>query len=213
MERPGGAQVGTVEYDPNSADGESMGGALETATPHRPEEKAEAPAVKTAPSAMYTMLAREGVNAAQLINTALAKRTIGKTTPRRIEVAPPVGQSTSGGKKARQSITLIATSGDAASVMCGWIDAAQKTAEVREYPTLAEQYQARFGTRFEASAEEYDALMKDLAQMLRTLHFHVTREEFEDSEPPPASPAIPWKSVAWVVGAAVVGGVIALFLS
>ena len=29
---------------------------------------AEAAAVKTAPSAMYTMLAREGVNVAQLIN-------------------------------------------------------------------------------------------------------------------------------------------------
>lgn len=205
--------MGTVEYDPNGADGESIGSALETAAPEKPEEKVEAPAVKTAPSAMYTLLAREGVNAAQLINTALAKRTIGKSTPRRLEVAPPVGQSTSGGKKARQSLTLIATSGDAASVMCGWIDAAQKTGEVREYRTLAEQYQTRFGTRFEASAEEYDTLMKDLAQMLRTLSFHITREEFEDSEPPPAKPGIPWRTVAWVVGAAFVGGVIALFLS
>ena len=197
--------MGTVEYDPKSAEAAGEG-ALET------EEKAQTPAVKAAAPAVYTVLAREGVNAAQLINAALAKRTVGKTTPRRLEVAAPIGQSTSGGKKARQALTLVATSGEGAAVMCGWIDAAQKTGELREYRALADQYEARFGMRFEPTLLEYNALMKELENTLRPLGFRVDREEFEASIPPQAGQSL-WKTAAWVVAAAAVGAVIALFLS
>jgi hypothetical protein len=197
--------VGTVEYDPNTAEGTGEG-ALETA------ENAQTSAVKAAAPAMYTMLAREGIHAAQLLNAALAKRTVGKSMPRRLEVAAPIGQSTSGGKKARQALTLVAISGEGPSVMCGWIDAAQKTGELREYRALAEQYEARFGVHFEATALEYSALLKELENMLLPLGFRVQHEEFEASIPPQARPT-PWKTVAWVLGAAAFGALIALLLS
>ncbi len=185
------------------------------ATEVKPKPKPEpetAPPVKAgAAPAMYTMLAREGINAAQLINTALAKRTVGQPRPRHLEVAAPIGQSTSGGKKARQSVTLVASSGEGAAVMCGWIDAAQKTGELREYHALAEQYEERFGMRFEPTLTEYTALMKELEKMLGTLGFQVAHEQFE-SEPPPSKSTL-WKTVAWVVAAAAVGAVVALLLS
>ena len=99
----------------------------EQAAANEPDAKSAA----VAPRNVYTVLAREGVNAAQLINARLAKKTIGKVDPRRVEVATPHGPSTSGGKKARQSITLIPVSGDAPAIMFGWMDVAQKVAELR----------------------------------------------------------------------------------
>ncbi len=167
---------------------------------------------------MYTVLAREGVNVAQLLNTALSKRTLGKLTPRRLEVAAPIGQSTQGGKKARQSVTLIPIAGEGPSVMCGWIDAAQKVAELRDYDDVASQYKSRFGAKFEVSAEEYATLIKDLSRMLQPLGFQIAEEE-EDEEAAPrarngaAGGASLWKTVAWVAGAVIVGAVIAVALS
>lgn len=211
--------MGTVEYDPNKGEGAGAGAAIETAEtkPAAPEEAPAAPKKAAPNGAMYTMLAREGINAAGMINAALSKRTLGKTTPRRLEVAAPIGQSTGGGKKARQSVTLVAVSGDGAAVMCGWIDAAQKLGELRDYKEVAKQYQTRFGMRFDIPIEEYKALMTDLENILKTLGFQMVTEEEEDDEAPAGAAAGEGSSVVktllWVAAAAVVGGVIALVLS
>lgn len=219
--------MGTVEFDPGKGEGGQAadGAGLETAETKAAEAKpAEAPAAPkpAAHGAMYTMLAREGINAAGMINAALSKRTLGKSTPRRLEVAAPIGQSTGGGKKARQSVTLVAVSGDGAAVMCGWIDAAQKLGELREYREVAQQYQSRFGMRFEVPIEEYVALMKDLENMLKTLGFQLVTEEEDEDDKPKAKSKVGVevdsgssivKTLVWVVAAAVVGGVIAFALS
>ncbi len=185
--------MGTAEFDPNTAGGRdgAEDGAVDTVDT-APKRAAAAPAPAPA-GAMYTMLAREGVNAASLVNASLAKRTLGKQTPRRLEVAAPLGQSTSGGKKARQSVTLVSVSGDGAAVMCGWIDAAQKTGELRDFRALAEQYQARFGMPFDATVEEYFALMKDLEGMLKVLGFKITNAQVE---PPRATKPVATPSAA-----------------
>jgi hypothetical protein len=125
---------------------------------------------------IYTVMAREGINAAEVVNTALKKREIGKETPRRVEVIAPHGPSTSGGKKARQSITLAPVSGQGGALMCGFLDVAQKHVEMRDYALVAEQYRKRFGTRFDATAEEYGALVTQLSGILETLGFKVVAE-------------------------------------
>ena len=212
--------MGTVEYDPGKGGADAVAGLEPAETKAAAPEEAPSEPKKAAPNgAMYTMLAREGVNAAGMINAALSKRTLGKTTPRRLEVAAPIGQSTAGGKKARQSVTLVAVSGDGAAVMCGWIDAAQKLGELREYPEVAQQYQSRFGMRFEVPIDEYKALMKDLENMLKALGFQMVTEEEEDDEPAPSkgkadgSDANLVKTFVWVAAAAAIGGAIALFLT
>jgi hypothetical protein len=129
---------------------------------------------------LYTHNAEEGLNAAELINSAVKKRVVGSVVPRRVEVAPPSGPSTSGGRKARQSITLIQTSQQAASVMIGFLDVAQKTAGVREYELVAKQYEARFRSAFETTKEEYQELTKDLTGMLLTLGYKLVPDEPRD---------------------------------
>lgn len=137
---------------------------------------------------VYTHNAEEGLNAAELINDALRKRVIGGVAPRHVEVAPPSGPSTSGGKKARQSITLVQTSQPAPAVMIGFLDAAHKTAGIREYEVVAKQFEARFRSAFETTRDEYQVLTKDLTGMLVTLGYKLVpdepREDGRSSLPP-----------------------------
>jgi hypothetical protein len=182
--------VSTFEFDEATA-----GPKVDTAS--LPEagiqEKAPAaqPAAKPAGAPrgqIYTVMAREGINAAEVVNTALKKKEVGKETPRRVEVIAPHGPSTSGGKKARQSITLVPVSGQGAGLMCGFLDVAQKSVEIRDYAVVAEQFKKRFGTRFDVSAEEYGALVKQLAGILETLGFKISEEVTESA--PAASAAV-----------------------
>jgi hypothetical protein len=169
-----------------------------TATSPAPERRGQ----------VYTHNAEEGLNAAELINSALRKRVIGGVAPRYVEVAPPSGPSTSGGKKARQSITLVQTSQPAPAVMIGFLDAAHKTAGIREYELVAKQFEARFRFAFETTPEEYQALTKDLTGMLVTLGYKLVsdepREEGKSSLPaPPKDERKPLAIALAVVGVAV----------
>jgi hypothetical protein len=139
---------------------------------------------------LYTHNAEAGLNAAELINTALKKRVIGAVVPRRVEVATPSGPSTSGGKKARQTIALV-TEQPAPAVMIGFLDVPHKTAGIREYALVAKQFEARFHAAFETTPDEYEALVKDLRGMLVTLGYQLVADEPRDdgrsSAPAPAS--------------------------
>ncbi len=188
--------MSTFEFDESSS---QLGSMAKVETASLPEahvqQKAPAaaePAAKGAATAgaprgqIYTVMAREGINAAEVVNTALKKKEVGKETPRRIEVIAPHGPSTSGGKKARQSITLVPVSGQGAGLMCGFLDVAQKSVEIRDYSVVAEQFKKRFGTRFDVSAEEYVNLTKQLGGILETLGFKISVEAAEGA--PAASP-------------------------
>ncbi len=168
--------MSTVEFDESTPElGEGGAASVETASiASNPGEAAQTR------GQIYTVLAREGVNAAEVINIALRKHTLGKAVPRRVEVASPHGPSTSGGKKARQSITLVPAAGQGPAIMVGFLDVAQKGAELRDYDVVAQQYRARFGSRFEITEPEYDALTADLSRMLGTLGFQVAEAEEEE---------------------------------
>lgn len=139
---------------------------------------------------LLTSHAQEAVNAAELINSAFKKRTLGSAVPRRLEVAPPSGPSTSGGKKARQPITLVQPALQAPAVMIGFLDVAQKSAGLRDYELVARQYEGRFRASFETSKDEYQALCSDLTGMLETLGFRVVADEPREEERV-AAPATP----------------------
>jgi hypothetical protein len=130
---------------------------------------------------IYTVMAQQGIDAAQVVNAALQKRTLGTLTPRRVEVIAPHGPSTSGGKKARQSITLTPVAGGGAAIVFGFLDVAAKLFEIRPYATVAQQFKARFGEPFEATVEEYDALCRDLGKVLGTLGFKLSEARDEPS--------------------------------
>jgi hypothetical protein len=157
---------------------------------------------------VYTRVAHQAVNAAELLNLGLHKKTIGARDPRHIEVSEPSGPSTGGGKRARQSITLVPISGEGGVLMCGWLDVAHKLADVRSYDEVAEQYKQRFGSRFEPTAHEYERLMDDLRGMVEQLGFRLIEEEEEDEAGPGRGKAV--RVLAAVLAAAVVAAVIML---
>jgi hypothetical protein len=177
--------VSTVEKDSFSELEQGKDGpALET-------EDVTAQVLRTAPGAVpmakrgmiYTMTAARGVNSAELINAAMAKKQVGKATPRRVVVAAPDGPSTSGGKHARQSITLVPVSGQGSTVMCGWLDVAQKTAGLRDYASVGDQYRARYGHPLDVTTEEYGALVRDLQGLLKTIGVSASEEVSEGPRP------------------------------
>jgi len=126
--------------------------------------------------AIYTMTAREGLDAAELVNAAFGPKTIGKQTPRRVEVIAPDGPSTAGGKRARQTIRLVPAAGDGSPVMCGFLDVAQKVVELRSYETLVQQYEARFGSACDIAQDEYAGLCRDLQMTLSPFRYSFAYE-------------------------------------
>ena len=126
--------------------------------------------------AIYTMTAREGLDAAELVNAAFGRKTIGKQTPRRVEVIAPDGPSTAGGKRARQTIRLVPAAGDGSPVMCGFLDVGQKVVELRSYDTLVQQYEARFGEPCDIQRDEYAGLCRDLQMTLSPFRYSFSYE-------------------------------------
>lgn len=199
----------------------------DTSSPARPEgdnqASGQSPSAKggvVAPEKrgqLYTMHAFKGVNAAELINSALKKRVLGKSEPRRVDVAAPSGPSTANGRKARQSITLTPVSGQGQAIMLGYLDVAQKTVGLRDYELVCKQYKARFRAKLEISAEEYQVMVRDLTGMVQTLGFKLVREEGREGGNSDASSLAPPatgnnRTVLMMVGAAVVIVVLAALL-
>lgn len=168
--------------------------------------RVEAPLAGSVPkaqrAAVYTVMAHQAVNVAELLNRGLHKKTICKD-PRHIEVTEPSGPSTQGGKRARQSITLVPISGEGGVIMCGWLDVAQREAELRDYDEVSAQFKQRFGQRFDATREEYEKLMGELRGMIAQLGFQLVEfEEEEDDTPPGRAKMV--RVVASLVAATVV---------
>lgn len=122
------------------------------------------------------MTAREGLDAAELVKAAFARKTIGVATPFAVEVLAPDGPSTAGGKRARQAIRLVPAGGDGAPVMCGSVDVARKVVELRSYRSVAEQYQQRFGKPFGIADAEYAALCRELEATLSPFRYSFAHE-------------------------------------
>jgi hypothetical protein len=120
--------------------------------------------------------AAQGANAADLVNAGMIKKVVGKANPRRVMVAAPDGPSTSGGKFARQTITLASVSGQGATIMCGWLDVAQKAASLRDYRAVTDHHKARTGKELDVTAEEYLGILHDLEGLLKALQINLTHE-------------------------------------
>ncbi len=132
--------------------------------------------------ATFTINAAAGFNAAEIVNVAFAKRTVGSAAPRRLEVVEPDGPSTAGGKRARQTIRLVATDGGAAPLMVGALDASQRTVELRSYLTVRAQYEERFQQPIDITPEDYTRLGKELQATLTVFKYTFTVESADASD-------------------------------
>lgn len=165
--------VSTAEFD-DASGGKRVSDPAAKAQPESQTPGVVAPEKR---GQIYTLHAFEGVNAAELINSALRKRVVGGAAPRRVEVAAPSGPSTAGGRKARQSITLVPVSGQGQAIMIGFLDVAHKTAGIRDFELVAKQYKARFREKLQIGSDEFQVMLKELTGMLATLGFRLVKDE------------------------------------
>lgn len=168
------------------------------------------PAHKLGP--IYTMVARQGMSSAEILNSALAKKTLGTQPKRYLHIAAPDGPSTEGGKLARQPIRLIEDASAVNGLMCGYLDASRKVAELRDYSRVAKQHKERFGAIFEPTAQEYDALISQVEAMLKSLSFEVTRDRAPAESavwtPQGQLPELTQSGLLWLLAAALSIGVL-----
>lgn len=123
-----------------------------------------------------TFHATQAAALAELLLLKFANERYGTTLPRVLKVLEPDGPSTDGGRKARQPLVLAPEKGpENRSVMCGWIDGAKRTGELRSYTVISQQFQARHGEALDLSRGEYDRFLQIAQEFLRAqgieIHF------------------------------------------
>ena len=117
--------------------------------------------------ASRTFHASQAIEISDLVGIKFSGQKFGTTTPRLIKVSEPDGPSTDGGRKARQNILLVPETGDAGTVVFGWLDSAQKKAELKGYVFLSQSYQQRYGSTLDLSKGEYDRLLQEMQDFLK----------------------------------------------
>lgn len=104
-----------------------------------------------------TAFASKALQVTALFETYFSKTAIGGDVPRTVKVSMEVGESTGGGKMARESIMLVPSDGSRnGTLVVGWIDVGADTAELRMYEVLAAHYQDRYGKALNLNRNQYD---------------------------------------------------------
>lgn len=171
-----------------------------------------------------TFHASQAAALAELLLLKFANERYGTTLPRMLKVLEPDGPSTDGGRKARQPLVLTPERGlENRGVMCGWIDGAKRTGELRSYSVISQQFQARHGEPLDLSRGEYDRFLQAAQEFLRAqgieIHFSNAPVARASTIPPGALPpphpvagAASWMTPVLVGASFVLGFVLCLLL-
>lgn len=112
-----------------------------------------------------TEFAQQGALMADLLRETFAHRRYGPARYR-FHIEEPAGPSTGGGRQARQPLTLVSRREPVPAIVCGWVDVAQKEAQVRSYGIVAQRYEDRHGYPPKLTEEEYERFLDKLMDTL-----------------------------------------------
>jgi translation initiation factor IF-2 len=128
-----------------------------------------------------TYHATQAMQLSELIGLKFAPLRYGKANPRIVKVQEPDGPSTDGGRKARQAMLLIPQKGEGNTIVFGFIDMVKRSAELRSYAALKQQYEARFHEPIDLEDDDYGKLLGTMRDylMLQQVSF-----ELVDHVPP-----------------------------
>ncbi len=164
------------------------------------------------------MLASEGLRIGGLFMAKMASFRLGSQPVRVVRVSDPE-VSTEGGKRARQNIALQPESGEAATLVVGWMDVTNRTAELRDFEAVAAQFHARFGMPLDIEAEAYGAFLGAARDLLVGEGFEVSvvRAAPKPAAPQPVRSAETgtrrWGAGVWIaIALAAVAGFVAAYL-
>ncbi|MBK6687824.1 MAG: hypothetical protein IPG45_25340 [Deltaproteobacteria bacterium] len=147
-----------------------------------------------------TVHAQQAFEFSDVFGYKFAVLAYGQQKPRRLKLNAPEGMSTAGGRQARQSMVLQADDGE--SVVCGWVDVPQKSAEIRAFQAVAQAFEARYKRSFDLPKADYERMVMDLEGFLKIqkIDFHISESaavpaprisappaavEVVDDDPPP----------------------------
>jgi hypothetical protein len=127
---------------------------------------------------LRTALAAKGVNLSALFYVVFENLRIPGTPPRRPRLMAPAGPSTSGGRLARQHLTLDPADGyDGPAVVVGWADPARRLAELRTLRAVDAAYRVRFGQRLDLEPSHYGRFLNEAKAFLIDQGFGVTLQD------------------------------------
>lgn len=133
---------------------------------------------------VYTSVANSMVAKSQILSARLATSPLGEGN-RALQIAELGGPSTAGGVLSRQSMMLSA-SGE--QPVCGWVDFAATSAEVRDFQSMKKSYEQRFRKPFDVQELEYREWLQKLLAAFKELGVRcdVTGDEAAASVTEPA---------------------------
>ncbi len=111
---------------------------------------------------LRTQFAMKALDISDLFASSFKDYHLSGTTPLRPELTAPQGQSTGGGAKAVQSITLTPDDPSAGTLMAGTVNGAANTVELRGYPYLEATFKMRYhGQRLGIPAGSYQNFLEE----------------------------------------------------
>jgi hypothetical protein len=115
-----------------------------------------------------TLLAQEALQLKDIFALRFDPITYGTKSKRKLKLAEPE-LSTDGGRKARQSITLVPEQETASSraIVVGWVDVPRKMSELKNFNLAKEHYEARGAGFIDLAREDYEKAVADLQSMFR----------------------------------------------
>jgi len=124
---------------------------------------------------LRTQFAMKALDISDLFSASFKDYRLSGTTPLRPELTVPEGQSTGGGAKAVQSITLIPDDPSAGTLIAGTVNGAANTAELRGYPYLEVTFKIRYrGQRLGIPAGAYQNFLEEARLFFETRGYTVS---------------------------------------
>jgi hypothetical protein len=158
--------------------------------------------------ARYTHVAAKAVTLADLFEERFAAGLDGPVMFR-IHLASPDGPSTGGGKQVVQPIKLVPADGGP-TIVIGVANTVKKTAELRSYALLTQQYAQRYkGAAVPIHVGAYTQLLVDFTSFFQAMSLSVTTVEASRSVRPSAAPK-PSGNVGTIVALVVSVGVLVI---
>jgi len=140
------------------------------------------------PEDMMTAVAKRMFTLAEMFGKKLKEVRVTSDVQLKAVMMPPDVASTDGGRKAREPIALVPVTDDKRlPLICGFVDVAKKTAELRTFRLIERQHQAR-GQPLAVELKSYVAFLQSAEAFLLGEGLKVTMADDVDSVAVPPSP-------------------------
>lgn len=156
-----------------------------------------------------TAFASKALELSEMFMIKFGRRGFGGAISRTLHVAAPE-ESTAGGKRAREPISLVPAAGaDGSTLVVGWMNVADNRAELRAFSVLDAIHRQRFGSGVDLVRADYETFLDEARRFFaeEAIAFELATEA-----PPPPAARGPSRESAAAPAAGVSLGLVGLLL-